>query len=239
MVLALSGCASYQEVKFANRQWHISDYYGQIIDRDTTWRMTFGEVLIPEDLAIISCADSAAMYPGMEKYIASILKTAGLENDEVLFYSPSYGKMFVRLLNEPPATRPASLWCNLTTLILNDENERPIGMWTAEEDVENWHRQPDQMYTYTYFDMKNRRVIVVDYYDYGTTPIAQISITQSWTKTTDRMNLPNHKRYFAFTRHDLKDYRRDIEFWSHYITSHRENALNNYRIGQEQLNRLK
>lgn len=44
-VLTLAcGCSSLKPVNYANRQWHISEHYGQIIDRDTTYRMTFGDV---------------------------------------------------------------------------------------------------------------------------------------------------------------------------------------------------
>lgn len=96
IVLMNSG-SSLMPVNYANREWDISDCYGQIIDKDTTFRMTFGDVLIPQEMAIISCADSAAKYPGMERFIADILKTAGLLNDKVLFYSPAHGKIDVHL----------------------------------------------------------------------------------------------------------------------------------------------
>lgn len=235
IIALMNGCGSLPPVNFADREWHISDYYGQIIDKDTTYRMTFGDVLIPQEMAIISCADSAAKYPGMEIFIADILKTAGLQNDEVLFYSPAHGKIFVRLTNEPPAKRPSSLTAGMPLLTLNKDNERPYTMWVYDDDVEDWHRKADQMYTYTYFDKKKQRVLVVDFYDYGVTPIAQISVTQSRNKMTDRMKLPTQKQLWDFSKHRLKDYERDIEFWSHRVECHRANAFANYKIGQEQL----
>ncbi|MBD5356672.1 MAG: hypothetical protein HDR88_06670 [Bacteroides sp.] len=237
IVLILSaGCSSHKGVVFANRDWHISNYYGQIIDKDTTYRMTFGEVLIPQDMPIISCADSAAKYPGMENFIADILKTAGLQNDEVLFYVPVHGKIFVKLINDPPAIKPSTLTADMSVLTLNNENERPYTMWIYEDDVEDWHRKSDEMYTYTYFDKKKQRVLVVDFYDYGETPIAQISVLQSRNKMTDKMQLPTYWTYF---KHNLKDYIRDIEFWSHCVENHRKNAFDNYKIGQEQKLRKK
>ena len=60
MILVLAGCSSPKGLVFANREWHISNYYGQIIDKDTTWRMTFGNVLIPDPLTIVSSPDSVA-----------------------------------------------------------------------------------------------------------------------------------------------------------------------------------
>lgn len=183
-------CKPSKDILFANREWHISSYYGQIIDKDTTYRMTFGDVLIPNEMAIISCGDSAAKYPGMERFIADILKTVGLQNDEVLFYSPTHGKIFVKLLNDYPAKRPSSLTVGMPLLTLNKVNERPFTLWVYDDDVEDWHRKPDEMYTYTYFDKKKQRILVVDFYNYGDTPIAQIFVTQSRNKLTDKMLLP-------------------------------------------------
>lgn len=227
-----SGCNSLRPVNFADRGWHISDYYGQIIDQDTTYRMTFGDVLIPEDMAIISCADSAAKYPGMERFIAEILRTVGLQNDEVLFYSPTHGKIFVRLTNEPPAKRPSSVTANMPSLTLDSDSEHPYTMWIYDDDVEDWHRKPDEMYTYTYFDKRKQRVLVVDFYDYGEIPIAQIFVTQSRNKMTDKMQLPTQKHLWDFSKHKLKDYARDVEFWSHRVDTHRANAFANYIIGR-------
>lgn len=237
MLLAISAnsCGSLESVNYANREWRVSDYYGQIIDKDTTYRMTFGDVLIPQEMAVISCADSAAKYPGMERFIADILKTAGLQNDEVLFYSPVHGKIFVRLTHEPPAKRPSSLTSNMQSLTLDKDNERPYTMWVYDDDVEDWRRKSGEMYTYTYFDKKKRRILVVDFYDYGETPVAEIFVVQSRNKLTGRMQLPTQKQLWDFSKHDLKDYERDVEFWSHAVDCHRNNAFANYKIGQEQL----
>lgn len=239
ITVIMNSCSSLNPVNYANREWHISNYYGQIIDKDTTYRMTFGEVLIPQEMAIISCADSAAKYPGMERFITDILKTAGLQNDEVLFYSPAHGKMFVKLKNDFPAKKPSSLTAGMQFLTLNKEYERPYTMWVYDDDVEDWHRKPGEMYTYTFFDKKKQRVLVVDIYDYGETPVAQIFVTQSRNKQTDNMQLPTQKQLWDFSKHKLKDYKRDIEFWSHRIELHRKNAFENYKIGQEQLNKKK
>lgn len=235
IIAFMNSCSSLRPVNYANREWHISDYYGQIIDKDTTYRMTFGDVLIPQEMTIISCADSAAKYPGMERFIADILKTAGLLNDEVLFYSPAHGKIFVRLTNDPPAKRPSSLTAGMQLLTLDKENERPYTMWVYDDDVEDWHRRTGEMYTYTYFDKKKQRVLVVDFYDYGETPIAQIFVIQSRNKMTDKMHLPTQKQLWDFSKHRLRDYERDIEFWSHQVEWHRDNAFANYKIGQQQL----
>lgn len=234
LAILTPGCHSLRPVNYANREWHISDHYGQILDKDTTYRMTFGDVLIPKDMAIISCADSAARYPGMDRFIADILKTARLQDDEVLFYSPAHGKIFVRLTSEPTAKRPSSVTSNMQALTSDKDSERPYTMWVYDDDVEDWHRQPGEMYTYTYFDKKKQRILIVDIYDYGPTPIAQIFVLQSRNKMTDKMQLPTQKQLWDFSRHRLRDYARDVEFWSHLVDGHRLNAFANYRIGHDQ-----
>ena len=108
-------------------------------------------------------------------------------------------------------------------------------MWIRDDDVENWQRKETEMYTYAYFDKKKQRVLVVDFYDYGVTPVAQISVIQFRNKMTDRMKLPTQKQLWDFTHHRLEDYEHDILYWSYQIDNHRDNAFANYKIGQEQL----
>ncbi len=231
LLFLFAGCATRKGLVFADRDWHISNYYGQIIDRDTTYRMTFGNVLIPVPLTIISSADSLAKYPGLDRFIFDILHTARLDSAEILFYAPDMQTMFVKPKGNMQMTRPFSL-----SSPLNDEN--PYTMWLYEDDVEKWNRKPTEMYTYTYFDRKKQRILVVDFYDYGDEPIAQIFIFQTVTKALQKMNLPETFR-LAFFRHKVKDYEDNVEFWSAFVNSHRKLAFSNYKIGQEQKNRKK
>ena len=90
MIMLFMSCSSPKGLVFANREWSVSDYYGQIIDKDTTYRMTFGNVLIPDPLPIISSADSVAKYPGMDRFMSDILHTAHLDSAEILFYAPAH-----------------------------------------------------------------------------------------------------------------------------------------------------
>lgn len=83
-IALMAGCSSPKGLVFANREWHVSDYYGQIIDKDTTYRMTFGNVLIPDPLPIISSVDSVAKYPGMDKFMSDILHTIHLDRKSVV-----------------------------------------------------------------------------------------------------------------------------------------------------------
>ena len=91
------------------------------------------------------------------------------------------------------------------------------------------------MYTYTYFNRRKRQLLVVDHYDYGDEPVAQIFIFQSATKATDAMKLPSFvMNHPFFIIHDIRQLDKDIEFWAATINGHRRLAFANYKIGQEQ-----
>ncbi len=230
VIILLAGCSSRKGLLFSNRQWHISDYYGQIIDRDTTYRMTFGNGLIPVDLAIISSIDSLIKYPGLENFMTDILHTARLDSAEILFYAPAMQTMFVKPKGSPTKPlRPSSISSGL-------DEEKPFTMWIYQDDVEDWVRKPGEMYTYTYFNKKKKQILVVDFYDYGEEPIAQIFVFQTNGKKLEKIGL-QRSMHWPFLIHDLRDYERDVEFWSSYVNAHRQLAFANYKIGQEQKQR--
>lgn len=227
LITLFASCSSPKSLVFANREWRVSDYYGQIIDKDTTYRMTFGNVLIPDPLTIVSSSDSVAKYPGMERFLADILHTAHLDSAEILFYAPEMKTMFVKLKRAMPPLRPSSVSSPMS-------DEKPYTMWVNDGDIEDWTRNPTEMYTYTYFHKRKKQFLIVDFYDYGDIPIAQITVFQSRNKATEKMNVKEtHLRSF-YIEHDLKKFMRDIEFWAHQVEIRRARAFANYKIGQEQ-----
>ncbi len=232
VVMLLAGCSTPKGLVFANREWHVSSYYGQIIDKDTTYRMTFGNVLIPDPLVIVSSADSVAKYPGMDRFLADILHTAHLDSAEILFYAPEMKTMFVKPKGTMPPLRPSSISFPMS-------DEKPYTMWVNEGDIEEWTRDSSEMYSYTYFNKGKRQLLLVDCYDYGDSPIAQLTIFQSKNKTTSKMKVPETLHFPFFIVHDLRKYMRDVEFWAHNVERRRANAFANYKIGQEQKLRKK
>lgn len=227
MIMLFISCSSPKDLVFANREWNVSDYYGQVIDKDTIYRMTFGNVLIPDPLTIVSSSDSVAKYPGMDRFIADILHTAHLDSAEILFYAPEMKTMFVKPKGTMSPLRPSSISSPMS-------DEKPYTMWVSESDIEDWMRNPTEMYTYTYFDKRKKQFLIVDFFDYGDTPVAQITVFQSRNKTTEKMNVKEtHIRSF-YMEHDLRKFMRDIEFWAHQVEIRRARAFANYKIGQEQ-----
>lgn len=91
------------------------------------------------------------------------------------------------------------------------------------------------MYAYTYFDKRKKRLLVVDWYDYADTPIAQVTVFQCRNKMTDRMNLPPEGNWYGFyEKNKFKMVQPHVEFWSHLIDHRRSRAFENYRLGQKQ-----
>lgn len=232
MALLHASCSTPEGLVFANREWHISDYYGQIIDRDTTYRMTFGNVFIPDPLVIVSSSDSVAKYPGMDRFLADILHACHLDSAEILFYAPQMKTMFVKPKVSMPPLRPSSISSPMS-------DEKPFTMWINESDIEDWRRTSSEMYSYTYFNKRKRQLLIVDSYDYGDTPIAQITIFQHKNKSISKMKVPEGIQFPFIIVHDLRKYMRDIEFWAHNVEIHRAKAFANYKIGQEQKLRKK
>lgn len=149
-IMLMAGCSSHKSLVFSNREWHVSDYYGQIIDKDTTYRMTFGNVLIPDPLPIVSSADSVAKYPGMDKFLSDILHTAHLDSAEILFYAPYMLTMFVKPNGIMSPLRPSSISSPMSDV-------KPYTMWVNKDDIEDWIRDSTEMYTYTYYNFKFRK----------------------------------------------------------------------------------
>lgn len=226
-ILLMASCSSPKGLVFSNREWHVSDYYGQIIDKDTIYRMTFGNVLIPDPLPIISSADSVARYSGMDKFMSDILHSVHLDSAEILFYAPHMQTMFVRPKGVMPLLKPSSISSPMS-------DAKPYTMWVHKDDIEDWTRDSTEMYTYTYYDKGKKQLLIVDHYNYGDIPIAQITIFQSRNKLTSKMGINDNLRRAFFELYDLGKSMDNIEYWSHGVEVRRANAFSNYKIGQEQ-----
>lgn len=115
--------------------------------------------------------------------------------------------------------------------------ERPYTMWLNNDDIEDWTRNSTEMYTYVYYNKGKKQLLIVDLYDYGDIPIAQITIFQSRNKVTSKMGVHDNLRRAYFEIHDISNYMDDVEYWSDGVVARRARAFSNYKIGQEQKNR--
>ena len=218
-------CTSTGKLLFADREWHISNYYGHIMDRDTTYRMCLGYNIIPVEQTIISCQDSLMKYPGMDKFISRILAKCRIDSAEILFYAPEMCTMFVKLNKPMGEYRP-----NAVSYGLNTEN--PVSVCVNKDDIEKWNRKGDEMYRYTYWDKRKKQLLLADFYDYGDIPVAEISVFQTRTKETDRMTLPYSHFWNFFHYRDIAKIIDDIDFWAVKIERRHRRSLENYKIGK-------
>lgn len=168
----------------------------------------------------------------MDRFLSDLLHTAHLDSAEILFYAPHMHTMFVRPSGVMPPLRPSSISSPMS-------DDRPYTMWINKDDIEDWTRDTTEMYTYTYYDKGKKQLLIVDHYNYGDIPIAQITIFQSRNKLTSKMGIKDNLRRAFFELHDLGKYMDNVEYWSHGVETRRANAFSNYKIGQEQKLRKK
>ncbi|MDE6561903.1 MAG: hypothetical protein K2K75_11025, partial [Muribaculaceae bacterium] len=226
VILLLDSCSTPRGLVFADREWYISNSYGQTMVSDTTYRMLLGYNGYPENLTIISSLDSAAKYPGMKNFLADVLHTAQLDSAQILLYAPHMSIMFVKPSLPMKGVRPSSLTSPM-------DDKAPYTMWTYEEYPEEWNRDSTEMFTYTYYDKGKKRLLAVDWFDYGDEPMAQIMVWQSRDKRSARMKLP-WLGTDGFDPHDLGNIANDIEYWGHQLENRRMTAIENYKIGHRQ-----
>ena len=230
-LMIFASCSSPKELLFSNRDWHINPGFGQMIDRDTTYRFTFGNVILPSNPSIISCKDSLDKYPGMKKFMTDILHSCNLDSAEILCYVPELERIFVKTNGIMSTGKPNSISTPMW-------EEKPYTMWVHDDDVENWARKDSEMYTYYYFNKRKRQLLIADFFNYGDTPIAQISVYQSKTKKTRKMGV-DFSIYLCFCNKDIRNPHKNIEYWANMVEYRRRIAFSNYKIGQEQKNRAK
>lgn len=224
IIVSLAGCTTSKPLAFRHDHWTLRNN-GHIANTDSTCRFFVSEGIIREEMPIIDCMDSVAKYPGMDKHLRSILKDAHLTDSEILFYAPEEFLLIVKAEKGRLPWKPVSMTSGMN-------EERPFTAWIYDDDPDEGSRRHDEIYTYTFFNKRMKRVLVVDFFDYGTMPIAQIRVLQTMTKKTDKMGLP-HEFAWSFLKHDLSNYKREFEYWGHTVEAHRKIAFENYRLGQK------
>lgn len=203
--------------------WKISDSYGLAVNNDTTYCISFGNDLIPDNLWMIGNADTLASNPQMYKYVQNLLHLSRLDEAKVLFFAPKIDEMFVEIPNGYKYPKPNSVSSNMM------ENQPWTG-WIRDDDFESWERKPDEMYTYIYIDKKDKLLVIVDCFNYLTQPIARIQRIQTNTKNF-RRKFPNGEVNSIWADITKTEH---LEAVSNWIDGHRNKSFANYRIGQEQ-----
>ena len=216
-------CSSLKPIEMSESSWKISDSYGLAIDNDTTYCLSFGNDLTPDDLWMIGNADTLASNPQMYKYVQELLHLSCLDGAKVLFFAPKIDEMFVEIPNGYKYSKPNSVSNNIM-------DKHPWTGWVRDDDIESWEREPDEMYTYIYIDKKDKLLVIVDNFNYGMQSIARIQRIQTNTEKF-RRKFPNGEVNSIWADITKPEHLEAIANW---IDGHRNKSFENYRLGQTQ-----
>lgn len=214
-------CSAPREVMFTEDEWTFNQRSGRIVNADSTLQFAFGNSLLNPEMTIISNRDSLLAYPGADRYIARILKVCGLEGSKVVFFAPAEHTMWVELPADFIDIKPRAITDNLSDSV-------PYTSWVWDDDFHSGNRTSEQIFSNTFTDKKAGTLIVVDKLNYGTKPMACLSIYQSATKQTEKLGFtPWH----WLTAGNILDHSY-TDMVANWVDSRRTVIMDNYRLGQ-------
>lgn len=220
--MVLLSCSSLKPIQMAEDSWRISNHYGQAVNSDSTYCFSFGNTLVESEMPLIGRTELLSVQPKMYSYLQKVLKLARLEGSRVLFFAPTADALFVELLQGHISDKPNSISTRLA-------DEKPYTGWIRDDDVEEWCRKSDEMYTNIYIDRKNKLLVVVDRFNYGDIPVARIQRIQTRTEKFSK-DFPENEVSSVWADVTKPEH---LEAISNWIDGHRAIAFENYRIGQE------
>lgn len=215
----LTGCAGVKNVPFSSDEWRVHRMYGYVENIDSTYSFTLCSDVNEGELPIICNDTNALKYKGLKPYLNKICSHLEVNCDSILLYAPTKGLLFVKI-SENTMWKPRSQSANLST-------ERPYTAWVRDDDVEDWNRKPDEIYTNVILDKRAKQLLVIDRLTYEDKDLAIIHIIQTETQKFRRMGLP----LWSGTWADVTD-PTCLEPISNWIEGHRKVALENYRRGK-------
>ena len=217
--LILTGCAGVKNVPFSSDVWRVHPISGYIENSDSTCSFNLCSDKVECELLLIDSDTDALGYKGLKPYLNKICSHLEVNCDSILLYAPTKGLLFVEISENTP-WKPRSQSANLS-------NEKPYTAWVRDDDVEDWNRKSDEIYTNVILDKRAKHILVIDRLTYDEKDIAIIHIVQTETTKFRRMGLP----LWSGTWADVTD-PTCLEPISNWIEGHRKVAIDNYRIGQ-------
>ena len=121
-------------------------------------------------------------------------------------------------ITEDKIWKPQSQSVNVLT-------EHPYTLWVRDDDVDDWNRKPDEIYTNVILDKAAKQVLIVDRFTYRTTDIALIHIIQTETRKFKSLGLPDGSGTWA----DVTD-PTCLEPIANWLEGHRNVAFENFRL---------
>ncbi len=217
--LILTGCAGVKNVPFSSDVWRVHPTSGYIENSDSTCSFNLCSDMVECELLLIDSDTDALGYKGLKPYLNKICSHLEVNCDSILLYAPTKGLLFVEISENTP-WKPRSQSANLSS-------EKPYTAWVRDNDVEDWNRKSDEIYTNVILDKRAKHLLVIDRITYDERDLAIIHIIQTETQKFRRMGLP----LWSGTWADVTD-PTCLEPISNWIEGHRKVALENYRRGQ-------
>lgn len=217
--LILTSCAGVKNVPFSSNEWRVHPISGYVENSDSTCSFNLCSDKVECELLLIDSDRDALGYKGLKSYLNKICSHLEVNCDSILLYAPTKGLLFVEISENTP-WKPRSQSANLS-------NEKPYTAWVRDDDVEDWNRKPDEIYTNVILDKRAKQLLVIDRITYEDKDLAIIHIIQTETQKFRRMGLP----LWSGTWADVTD-PTCLEPISNWIEGHRKVALENYRRGK-------
>lgn len=217
--LILTSCAGVKNVPFSSNEWRVHPIFGYVENSDSTCSFNLCSDKVEYELLLIDSDRDALGYKGLKSYLNKICSHLEVNCDSILLYAPTKGLLFVEISENTP-WKPRSQSANLS-------NEKPYTAWVRDDDVEDWNRKPDEIYTNVILDKRAKQLLVIDRITYEDKDLAIIHIIQTETQKFRRMGLP----LWSGTWADVTD-PTCLEPISNWIEGHRKVALENYRRGK-------
>lgn len=217
--LILMSCTGVRNIPFTSDEWRVHPTSGYIENSDSTCSFNLCSDKVECELLLIDSDTDALRYNGLKPYLNKICSHLEVVCDIILLYAPTKGLLIVEISENIP-WKPRSLSANLST-------DKPYTTWIRYNDVEDWNRKSDEIYTNVILDKRAKQLLIIDRLTYEEKDLAIIHIIQTKTPKFRRMGLP----LWSGTWADVTD-PTCLEPISNWIEGHRKMALENYRRGQ-------
>lgn len=216
LTIHMVSCNSTKEVPFSSHIWHINPITGYVESADTTFSFTLCSYNDEREFPLIGNVNDALKYKGLKVYLNKICAHIEVKCDSILFYAPTKGILIIGITEDKP-WKPRSLSFNILT-------ESPYTSWVRDDDVEEWNRKPDEIYTNVLLDRAEKQLLIIDRFTYKHSDIALIHIIQTETRKFKSLGLP----LWSGTWADVTD-PTCLEPIANWLEGHRKVAFENFR----------
>lgn len=216
LTVILSSCAGVKNVPFSSCEWRVHPITGYIENSDSSYSFNLCSNMNEGELTLIGSDTDVLKYKDLKPYLNKICSNLEVACDSILVYVPSHGTLIVEITEHYP-WKPRSQSSNILS-------ETPYTAWVRDDDVEDWRRKPDEIYTNVILVKSEKQLLIIDRLNYDDRALAIIHIIQTETKKFRSIGLP----LWSGTWADVTD-PSCLEPISNWIEGHRKVAFENYR----------